>query len=367
MPSRTDRTVYFIAEAGVNHNGDRDVAFALVDTAADAGADAVKFQTFDATALVSGHSAKAPYQQVDRHDVESQRDMLKRLELPRAWHAALQAHAKTRNIEFLSTPFDVDSLDFLAAMGVARLKVPSGELCNAPLIWRFASTGIPLIISTGMASLADVEQALAVVTHARHYRDEPARLEDVRECWRQPAMRAAIADSVTLLHCTSSYPAPASAVNLSAMATLRVAFGLEVGYSDHTEGTAVAIAAAALGARVIEKHFTVDRSLPGPDQQTSITPSELKTLIVDIRRIEQAFGTGIKTSQEVEADVMRVARQRLVAARDIAPGSVLKRDDLTTLRSPKGMEPSMLWELVGQRTLKHLHAGDPVESGTVIP
>jgi N-acetylneuraminate synthase len=357
----TDPHVYFIAEAGVNHGGDRDAAFAMVDAAADAGADAVKFQTYDADALASPDSRKAAYQEAHGAKGESQHDMLKRLELPRAWHAPLKSHAESRGIEFLSTAFDCGSLAFLRSLGLPRLKVPSGELGNAPLLWQFGRSGLPLVISTGMASLSNVELALAIVAHARHHTSEPAGMSEVWQAWANRKLRTSLSGTVALLHCTSSYPAPAMSANLLAMRTMKEAFGLEVGYSDHTEGAAVAIAAVALGAKIIEKHFTIDPSMPGPDQQASASPSELAALIRSIRQVECALGDGIKVPQESENDVRQVARQKVVAARNVPAGSRLAREDLTTRRTGRGVEPDQLWDLIGKRTRQDLTSGMPVE------
>lgn len=304
--------VYVIAEAGVNHNGQRELAFALVDHAAEAGADAVKFQTFDAARLASRHAPKAAYQRRSTDAAESQLDMLRKLELPRAWHAELQAHARSRGIEFLSTAFDADSLDFLCALGMPLLKVPSGELVNAPLLWRFARAGRPLVVSTGMATLSEVEQALAVIAHGFNAQAEPAGMDEVWQGWSRQDWRASLLGRVTLLHCTSQYPTPAHEVNLRAMDTLAHAFGLPVGYSDHTEGTLIPVAAVARGATVIEKHFTLDRGLPGPDHQASLEPRELARMVRDIRALQQALGHGAKVPQAGELDTRRADRKSVV-------------------------------------------------------
>ncbi|MEX3772194.1 N-acetylneuraminate synthase [Pseudomonas sp. MYb118] len=354
-------TVYIIAEAGVNHNGDRALAFALVDAAAEAGADAVKFQTFDASKLASGNVAKAAYQKKSTDEAESQLSMLKKLELPREWHADLQRHAHQKGIDFLSTAFDTDSLDFLDTLGMPLFKVPSGELTNAPLLWKFARTGKKLILSTGMATLAEVEQALAIVTHALTFNEEPRNIDEVWRCWGNRDARKKLAGHVTLLHCTSQYPTPWAEVNLRAMDTLASAFGLEVGYSDHTEGGLISIAAVARGARVIEKHFTLDRSMPGPDHQASLEPEELKAMVSDIRALQQALGDGAKAPQESEWDTRRAARQQVVAACAIEQGQILTRDHLTTARSGQGLAPTALWGLVGSRASRAYAPGENLE------
>lgn len=353
--------VFIIAEAGVNHNGERDLAFALVDVAAEAGADAVKFQTFDADKLASRDAPKARYQQDSTDPAENQWAMLKKLELPRAWHGDLQRHARARGIEFLSTAFDADSLDFLVGLDMPAVKVPSGELTNAPLLWHFAHAGKPLILSTGMATLGEVEEALAVVCHAFHADAEPAGMEEAWRCWGDPERRRALDGRVTLLHCTSQYPAPAAEINLRAMDTLAQSFGLPVGYSDHSEGLVVALAAVARGARIVEKHFTLDRSLPGPDHRASLEPAELRRLVAEIRTLEQALGSPHKAPQASEWDTRRAARQQVVAARAIAPGQTLARQDLATARCGGGLPARQLWDLVGRRASRAYAAGEPID------
>ncbi|MBL0285711.1 MAG: N-acetylneuraminate synthase [Zoogloea sp.] len=354
--------VYIIAEAGVNHNGQRDLAFALVDAAAEAGADAVKFQTFDAAKLASKSAPKAAYQKQSTDAAESQLAMLRKLELPREWHAGLQAHARQKGIEFLSTAFDSDSLAFLVDLGMPLFKIPSGELTNGPLLWQFARTGKPLVLSTGMATLSEVEQGLAIVAHALSAEAEPASIDDVWRSWSRADWRARLHGHVTLLHCTSQYPTPFAEVNLRGMDTLAQAFGLSVGYSDHTEGILIPVAAVARGAKIIEKHFTLDRSLPGPDHKASLEPAELTQMVRDIRALQAALGDGGKTPQPSEWDTRQAARQQVVAARDIAAGSVLARADLSTARCGSGLPPTALWGLVGQRTERAYVAGDVIEA-----
>lgn len=352
--------VYVIAEAGVNHNGQRDLALALVDAAADAGADAVKFQTFSAAKLAAASAPKAAYQKRSTDAAESQLTMLKKLELPIEWHAPLQAHAKKRGIEFLSTAFDTDSLTFLADLGMPLFKVPSGELTNGPLLWQFARTRKPLVLSTGMATLSEVEQALAIVAHALNAPAEPHSIDEVWRGWSRPDYRQRLNGHVTLLHCTSQYPTPYDEVNLRAMDTLATSFGLDVGYSDHTEGILIPVAAVARGAKVIEKHFTLDRSLPGPDHQASLEPDELKRMVSEIRALERALGDGSKSPQLSEWDTRQAARQQVVAARDISQGATITRDDLTTARCGSGLPPTALWGLVGQRARRTFEAGEVI-------
>jgi len=353
--------VYVIAEAGVNHNGERELAFELIDVAAKAGVDAVKFQTFDARKLASASAPKALYQQETTDAAESQLAMLQKLELPRAWHADLQAHAKACGIEFISTAFDGDSLDFLCSLAIPFFKVPSGELTNGPLLWQFARTGKPLILSTGMATLSEVEQGLAIVAHALCNEAEPSDMDQVWRCWSDDAARSRLAGHVTLLHCTSQYPTPMAEVNLRAMDTLKQAFGLEVGYSDHTEGLLVPLAAVARGATVIEKHFTLNRSMPGPDHKASLEPAELAEMVKQIRALELALGKPGKSPQPSEWDTRKAARQQVVAAREISSGQRFSRADLTTARSGGGLPATMLWQRVGTVAPRNYGVGEIIE------
>lgn len=353
--------VYVIAEAGVNHNGRRDLAFALVDAAAAAGADAVKFQTFDARRLAAASAPKAGYQKQTTDAQESQQAMLQQLELPREWHVDLQAHARRLGIDFLSTAFDEGSLRFLVSLGLPMLKVPSGELTNLPLLWQFARSRLDLVVSTGMATLGEVEQALAVVAHAWAYDHEPRALEEVWHAWSVPANRSRLQGHVTLLHCTSQYPAELAEVNLRSMDTLGAAFGLEVGYSDHTAGILIPVAAAARGARMMEKHLTLDRALPGPDHRASLEPAEFARMVAEIRALQVALGDGRKHPQPSEWDTRAAARQQVVAARTIAAGALLAREDLGTARSGHGLPAGELWSLVGTRASRAFAAGEVIE------
>jgi len=352
--------VYVIAEAGVNHNGDLELARALVDSAADSGADAVKFQTFDAKKLATSAAPKAGYQQQTTDVAESQLEMLRKLELPREWHWELRERARSRGIEFLSTAFDAGSLTFLEELDMPFYKVPSGELTNGPLLWQFARQGRPLVVSTGMATMSEVEQALAVIAHAFNAPAEPAEISDTWRGWSDPAWRASLQGRVTLLHCTSQYPTPMNEVNLKAMDTLRV-FGLPVGYSDHTEGILIPVAAVARGATFIEKHFTLDRKMPGPDHRASLEPAELAQMVKQIRELQLALGDGAKCPQASEWNTRHAARQHVVAARDITAGTFLSRDDLTTARSGGGLPAAELWNLIGAAALHTYAAGEPIK------
>ena len=355
------KPVYVIAEAGVNHNGNFALARELIDCAADAGANAVKFQTFDAKKLASHSAPKADYQKQMTAAGESQFEMLSKLELPREWHHELKDQARARGIEFLSTAFDVDSLDFLETLGLPFYKVPSGELTNGPLLWKFARQRRPLVVSTGMATLSEVELAMAVIAHAFNADAEPAHVDEIWQGWSRADWRQSLQDRITLLHCTSQYPTPMHEVNLKTMDTLAHAFGLPVGYSDHTSGILIPVVAVARGAVLIEKHFTLDRTMPGPDHQASLEPDELALMIQEIRTIEVAFGDGAKCPTASEWDTRKAARQQVIATRDIGQGECFTREDLSTARCGRGLPPSALWGLVGQPALRDYVASEPLD------
>ena len=348
-----------IAEAGVNHNGSLVTAHQLVDAAADAGADVVKFQTFRADKLVTRQANKAAYQQRLTDGGQSQFDMLKALELSESAHRELLQHCVERGIEFMSSPFDSESLDFLVALGVKRIKLGSGELTNAPLLLEVARTGLPVILSTGMSTLADVEAALGVLAfgYGKPAGSSPSKAA-FREAWADAVSRSAVLKQVTLLHCTTEYPAPRHQVNLRAMTTLKNTFGISCGYSDHTEGHAVSLAAVALGATFIEKHFTLSRTMPGPDHQASVEPPELKALVEGVREIEAALGDGIKVPMAVEIPNMAVARKSLVAANAIAKGAVITAQDLAVKRPGGGASPFEYWDALGRVALQAYEPDD---------
>lgn len=353
-----------IAEAGVNHDGSLEKALALVDAAADAGADIVKFQTFNAKAVAGSAAKKAGYQQRTTGAAESQLAMLERLELPQAAHQALIARAAERGVEFLSTPFDDASLAFLLSLKLSRIKIGSGDLTNAPLLHAVAKSGAHLILSTGMATLSEVEEALGVLAHgyAKHgyaRRSDPAGVAAFRAAWRDPAARLALQRHVSLLHCTTEYPCPTGDVNLAAMATMRFAFQLPVGYSDHTDGFEVSVAAVALGATIIEKHLTLDRRATGPDHAASLEPDDFKRMVSAIRNVEAALGDGVKAPKESEISNVPVARKSLVAARALKAGETIGPDDITTKRPGAGRPPIDYWSLIGTAASRALEPDDP--------
>lgn len=342
--------VFIVAEAGVNHDGQLNKALALVDIAADAGADAVKFQTFSAERLATRTTAKAPYQLTTTGASESQFDMLRRLELSVDDHRRLLARCAERDIQFLSTPFDVLSLDFLVHdMRVPRIKLGSGEVTNGPLLLAAAQTGLPVILSTGMATMDEIQGALTILAFGYLKRPVAPGAAAFAEAYAQARRGRLLADKVVLLHCTTEYPAPVAEVNLDAMETMRRAFGVPVGYSDHTPGIAVSIAAAAKGATVIEKHFTLDRNAPGPDHAASLEPAELSALVQGVRQVELAQGDGIKRVTASERRNIDIVRKAIVAARAIKIGEVLTDENLTVKRAGAGQSPMRWWDTIGGR------------------
>lgn len=323
---------FVIAEAGVNHNGDLGMARRLVDVAAEAGADAVKFQTFSADSLVAALAPMAEYQKANLDRDGSQRDMLTNLELPLTAFDDLAAYARQVGVEFMSTAFDPASLLHLLSLGVKRLKIPSGEITNPELVRAVGAAGLPVIMSTGMADLGEVEQALDWLENSG-------------------------AREISLLHCVSDYPADPADANLAAMDTLRAAFGRPVGWSDHTLGDTVTIAAVARGATIIEKHFTLDTNLPGPDHKASLDPAALKRMVQNIRMTEAAIGSGVKEPTPAERQVALVARRSIVARRDIGSGAEIVMEDLAFLRPGTGLPPIQAEKLVGRRSVREIAAG----------
>ncbi len=349
LDAMTEGRAYIIAEAGVNHNGDPARAEAMVDAAADAGADAVKFQTFTAHALASAAAPKAPYQKATSDATESQQDMLRRLELSHEAHHAIRSHCEKREITFLSTPFDRESLDFLVRdMSLTTLKIGSGDITNGPLLLQAARTGCDIILSTGMCDLDDVSDALNVLAFGYLEKEAAPSRTAFKAARESQAGSAILGKKVILLHCTSAYPAPNEEINLRAMDTLYEAFGVRVGFSDHTVGNAIAIAAAARGACVIEKHFTLDHSLPGPDHGASLEPNELASLVREIRVVETALGDGIKQPTTSEKENIAAARKSLIAQQSIRKGEAFNEDILGVKRPGSGISPMEYWDQLGQ-------------------
>jgi N-acetylneuraminate synthase len=321
----------------VNHNGDLAIAREMVATAAAAGADVVKFQTFITAESISAGAAKADYQRQVTDPAETQAEMVRRLELSRSDHEVIVADCRRHGIGFLSTAFDPASFDMLVELGLDRVKVPSGEITNLPLLRHVGRLGLPMIMSTGMATLGEIEAAIDAVEQAGTARAD-----------------------VTLLHCTTEYPAPFEEVNLRAIATLRSAFGLDVGYSDHTAGIEVAIAAVALGATVIEKHFTLDRGMPGPDHQASLEPAELGAMVAAIRHLELALGDGRKRPTASELRNRPIARKSLVARHAIRAGEPFTAENLAAKRPGTGISPMRWDEVLGRPAPRDFAADEPI-------
>lgn len=323
-----------IAEAGVNHNGDIELAKKLIDVAGNAGADFVKFQTFNADRLATHAAKKADYQAQTTDRKETQHEMLRRLELTPAMHHELIAHCKMHKIGFFSTGFDIESVDFLASLGQNLFKIPSGEITNLPYLRHIGRLGKPIILSTGMSNMPEIESAIKALEQAGTPRSK-----------------------ITVLHCTTEYPTPMCDVNLRAMKSIQTELGVAIGYSDHTLGIEVAVAAVAMGATVIEKHFTLDRNLPGPDHKASLEPAELKTMVSSIRNIELAHGDGVKQLAPSEAKNILVARKSIVASKDIQIGERFSTENLTVKRPGTGISP-MRWDEVIGLTANRNYASD---------
>ena len=328
--------VFIIAEAGVNHNGSLARAKEMVKVAAQAGVDAVKFQTFKAENLVTKDAVKADYQTKTSGKDETQFEMLKKLELSYESHLELMAACKLNHIEFLSSPFDLTAIDLLNKMGIKKWKIPSGEITNLPYLRKIASFGQEIILSTGMADLEEIKATLLVFTTAEIH-----------------------LNMITVLHCNSEYPTPFQDVNLNAMQTIRDSFpGVKIGYSDHTEGIEVPIAAVAMGATMIEKHFTLDKSLPGPDHKASFSPDELSQMVRAVRNIEVALGDGIKKASQSEKKNIAIARKSIVAFRSIAEGEEFTEDNLTVKRPGNGLNPMKWDDIIGKTATKNYKKDD---------
>ena len=331
-------TTLIIAEAGVNHNGDIEVAKKLIAVAKAAGADIVKFQTFKTAKLVTKTAEKATYQKGTTDAYESQYAMIRKLELSRADHEVLIKECRRQGIGFFSTAFDTDSFDMLVEMGLDQVKIPSGELTNLPLLRYMTRLGMPVMLSTGMATLGEIEAALAVIEQAGTPRNR-----------------------ITVLHCTTEYPAPMADVNLRAMLSMGAALGVEVGYSDHTQGIEIPVAAVALGARVIEKHFTLDRTMLGPDHQASLEPHELKAMVDAIRNVEVALGDGVKRPSSNELKNKPTARKSLVAIRAIRAGESFSADNIGAKRPGTGISPMRWEEVIGRSAPRDFYVDELIE------
>jgi N,N'-diacetyllegionaminate synthase len=330
--------VTVIAEAGVNHNGSLDVARQLIDVAAEAGADYVKFQTFSAEKIASRFAEKAPYQKSTTKSSESQQEMLRKLELSEDDHVQLIKHCRLRNIKFLSSPFDLESIDLLKRLQLTVCKVPSGEITNLPYLRRVATSFNEIILSTGVSELDEIKDAITVLKQSG-FRNE----------------------NLTVLHCNTEYPTPFEDVNLIAMVTMKEKLNVKIGYSDHTKGLEVPVAAVALGATVIEKHFTLDRNMDGPDHRASLEPSELRGMVAAIRNIEKAIGKPEKKVSPSEMPNRRIARKSIVAATNILAGDLFTESNLTVKRPGDGVNPMMWDQVIGTRAKRDFQPDEPIE------
>ena len=329
-------SVLIIAEAGVNHNGSLDLALKMVDEAKRAGADIVKFQTAIPEKVISKYADKAEYQKKTTGNEESQLEMCKRIHLKLSDYDIIKKYCEKVGIEFLSTPFDLESIDYLEKLGIRLWKIPSGEITNLPYLIKIAKTGKPVIMSTGMSELNEVEEAVNV-------------------------LKKGGAGEITLLHCTTEYPAPFESVNLRAMNTLREKFGTKVGYSDHTVGFEAAVAAVVLGASVIEKHFTLNHNMEGPDHKASLEPEEFEVMVNNIRLIEKALGDGVKQPAEAEKKNIAIARKSIVAAKDIKKGEVLTEENITVKRPGSGISPMKWFEVLGTEAVRDFGEDELIE------
>lgn len=330
------KNTYIIAEAGVNHNGNIVLAKKMVEIARKTGANAIKFQTFRAEKLVTKYARKALYQEKNSRNSETQLEMLKKLVLTEDQFLELKDYCAKLDLDFLSTPFDFESVDFLFQMGISQWKIPSGEITNLPYLIKIAKTKLPIILSTGMATLDEVAEAVAI-------------------------LKKYGSNEIALLHCTTEYPAPFDEVNLRAMLTMREEFKLPIGYSDHTMGIEIPIAAVAMGATIIEKHFTLDRSMNGPDHQASLEPDELEQMVCAIRNVEKAFGDGIKKPAESEKKNIQIARKSIVAETRIKMGGTFTKDNLTVKRPGNGISPMKWFEVLGKRAARDFEEDELIE------
>ena len=352
---------FIIAEAGVNHNGELKKALELIDVASEIGADAIKFQTFNASNMVVKNAPKARYQELTTEKGTSQFDMLSKLQLSKEDHHKLLDHSKEKNIRFLSTAFDEESLRFiLEHLKVELLKIPSGEITNGPFLLEHAKTQLNIILSTGMSNLEEVELALSVLAFGYLYREIPSK-EKFLKTYQSNEGRKILKEKVTLLHCTSQYPADISEINLNAIKTMKEKFNLRVGYSDHTQGILASCNAIMLGAEVIEKHFTLDKNLPGPDHSSSLDPQEMDHLVKSIRLTEKSLGDGLKQATHSEKENKIVVRKSIVAKRKIKEGELFSSDNITQKRPGTGKSPMEYWDLINKPSKRDYSVDDLIE------
>jgi N-acetylneuraminate synthase len=352
-------TVFIIAEAGVNHNGEANKAFQLIDIASKAKADAIKFQTFKAEDLVTRFADTANYQKKATKE-KSQLEMLKKLELPKKLHFELSDYARENSIEFMSTAFDSDSLKFLTnELGVRKLKVSSGDITNEPFLLEHARTNLEIILSTGVSTIAEIKQALSVIAFGLiSNKKENIKRQEFSEAYSSIEGQDALQSKLTVLHCTSQYPAPSNELNLNAIKTIKETFGVSVGYSDHSVDCSAHILAVALGVTVYEKHFTINKCLEGPDHKASIDPLELSSMVSSIRDAERLLGNGIKHQTVSELENKNIIRKSLCAKQDISSGQIYTYENIAVKRPGRGMPPSKIWDILGKKASFDLKEGE---------
>lgn len=356
------QSTYIIAEAGVNHNGSLEMAKELIKVAKDAGADAVKFQTFRAESLVTKEAMQADYQIENLGEATSQYEMLKKLELSFEEFISLKNYCDEIGIEFLSTPFDHDSVDFLIdELQMQTVKIPSGELTNSPFIHYIATKQRKIIISTGMATVDEIHEALAFIAYGLAKPKADVSIESVYSFYETKGAKDILEKFVTVLHCTTEYPAPVETINLKAINQLSEELSLPIGFSDHSQGITIPIAAISMGATVIEKHFTLNRTLPGPDHVASLEPPELVAMVDGIRQVERALGSGLKQPTVNELKNRVAARKSIVASVDIKQGELLKKTNITTKRPGNGISPSKYWSLLGEKANKSYQMDEQID------
>lgn len=354
------RNTYIIAEAGVNHNGSLELAKELVKVAKEAGADAIKFQTYKTETLVTKSALQANYQVENLGEKTSQFDMLKKLELTYENFTELQQYCELLQIEFLSTPFDFESVDFLLdTLNINNVKISSGELTNSPFVHYISTKQKPIILSTGMATIEEIEEALSFIAFGLANPKKGVTYKEVQSFYNTQDAQKVLQQFVTLLHCTTEYPAPFETINLNAMVEMKRKFDLTIGLSDHSQGISVPIAAVAMGAQVIEKHFTLDKTLEGPDHVASLNPGELKEMIKSIREVEISLGSGFKQPTEIELQNRISARKSLVAKKTIQIGEVFSKNNLTTKRPGNGIAPSEFWNYI-EKVAKKTYQEDEI-------
>jgi len=353
---------YIIAEAGVNHNGDIEKAKLLIDIAVKAKADAVKFQTFVTENVISIHAPKAEYQLTNTGAENSQYEMVKQLELSFEQFRELKLYSENQGIDFLSTPFDLESADFLIdELKLNVIKIPSGEITNAPLIYHIAKKKVNIILSTGMSTLGEIEQALSVIAFGYLGIDGLPSIESFKEAYISVEGQAELREKVTLLHCTTEYPAPIKEVNLNVMHTLQKSFNLNVGYSDHTEGIAVPIAAVALGAVILEKHITYNKHAEGPDHIASLSPNELEEMVASIRKVEKSLGSTIKMPTASEIKNIAIARKSITAQKEISENELFSEENIAVKRPGNGVSPFCYWELLNTSSNKKYEVDEKID------